>query len=111
MSYDGPDDFGWTRRAAEELNKQLADPPGSMLDFLAQNPKKKFSAEDLCDRFGFKNTRSMGTHLKKTTMIAKELGIDQKPAHSWFVSWEGSTKKGWLYWLDADRAAWWRRER
>lgn len=95
----------WSRSTAQTLKRQLTTETCKILDFLAQNPDRKFKTDELVNALSLKNSASLRSRLGKTTIAAKRIGVPQDELHSWFVLWE--SKPEWRYWLDSVRANWW----
>lgn len=95
----------WSRSTAQALKRQLTDETCKIIDFLAQNPDRKFRTDELVDALSLQSPAELRSRLGKTTIAAKRIGVPQDELHSWFVLW--NDKPEWLYWLDGIRANWW----
>lgn len=95
----------WDRKSAQKLRAQLSDEASEIIDYLAENPDKKFTPDALVSALGLENAGSLRSYLGKTTIGAKQVGIPQDDPHSWFVQWDNTPE--WRYWLDSERATWW----
>lgn len=78
----------WDRNLVKELRGKISDEASEIIDYLAENPDKKFTPEALVAEMGLESAGSLRSYLGKTTIGAKQIGVPQEDPHSWFVLWE-----------------------
>ena len=59
-----------------------------IIHFIAQNAGTVYTGQELVEEFGLKSTTSLGAHLKAQTVVMKQLGMDYRSGHTWFVDWK-----------------------
>ena len=77
-----------------------------IIHFIAQNAGTVYTGQELVEEFGLKSTTSLGAHLKAQTVVMKQLGMDYRSGHTWFVDWKESVPT-WSYWLSSPKAEHW----